>query len=209
MGGRDDEMPGLDRRNRRGHAGACGKCRRAVLSGPHHRNGRALHAGLVGRHPGPHPGRQHGRPTRPALRGAEQGRRQRHPRHRRSRARQARRLHADARRRLLGDGAAADRAADRLHRRIVRADLPDLQERPGHRGAAEQLQDRGRPDRRRQSQDRRPELRQPGPRHHPAPVDGRAVADQQDRVQPRPVQGTGRGDPDGARRADRIFRWCR
>ena len=108
---------GIDRRNRRSQLRACRQRRRAGLSGPHHRIDRPLHAGLVGRHPGPGPGRQHGGAARPALRRAEQARRQRHPRHRRGRPRQARRLHADAWRRVLDHRAAADRAADRLHRR--------------------------------------------------------------------------------------------
>ena len=171
---------------------------------------RPLHAGLLGRHPGPRPGRQHGGAARPALRRAQQAGRQRHPRHRRGRARQARRLHADAWRRVLDHRAAADRAADRLHRRnrstpICQTFKNDqvIVARPGH------LQDPGRHHRGEQGQARRPELRQSGPRHDPASVDGRAVADHQGRVQPRAVQGTGRVDPDDAWPARSISRWRR
>ena len=64
---------------------------------------------------------------------------------------------------------------------VVRSDLPDLQERPGDRGAAEHLQERGRPDRGDQSQAGRPELRHARRRHHPVPVDRRALADHQGR----------------------------
>ena len=170
----------IDRRDRGSTLWPCRQRRRAGLSGPHHRIDRALDAGLLGRHPGPGPGGQHGGAARPALRRPQQARRQRHPRHRRGGARQARRLHADAWRGVLDHRAAADRAADRLYRR--NRSMPICQTfkndqvivaRPGT------YKNAGRHHGREQGEARRPELRQSGPRHDPASVDGRAVADQQ------------------------------
>ena len=60
---------------------------------------------------------------------------------------------------------------------IVRADLPDLQERPGDRGAPGHLQNLADLMAASQSQARRPELRHPGTAHDPASRDDRVRAD--------------------------------
>ena len=120
--------------------------RRKVLSGPHRRDGRAGDARLD-------------RPTSSAacwptacrrqlgqpVFVVRTSRRQRHPRHRRCRPRQARRLHADARRRVFGHRAAADRkdtgyTAEIVRRRSAR---PSRTTRSSWRGRRH-LQDRGR-----------------------------------------------------------------
>ena len=170
-----------------------------------------VHAGLVGRHPGPRAGRRHGArssasasscSTSPA-RGGILG------------TAEVARAKPDGY--TLLHGAVFSLTVQPLTERqtgytaaIVRADLPDLQERPGDRGAARHLQEPRRHHGREQGQARRPELRQPGPRHHPASVDGRAVADQQGRSsttcrsgdRPRSIQMT-------HRRARSISRWRR
>ncbi len=108
--------------------------------------------------------------------------RQRHPRHRRGRPRQARRLHADAWRGLLDHRAAADRAADRLHRAIRSTPICQtfkndqvIVARPGTYKTLADLM---------AASKAKPgglNYGTPGPRHDPASVDGRAVADQQGR----------------------------
>jgi hypothetical protein len=161
---------------------------RAGLSGPSDRDDRAVDAGILRRHPRPRADRGDGRPARPALRDLQQAGRGRHTRHRGGRAGEARRLHADAWRGCLDHRSAADRAERRLRPAIVRADLPDLQERPGDRGAARHLQEPRRDRRREQSQARRAQFRQSRSRHHPAPGDGRVRAAHQGRVQSRAVR---------------------
>lgn len=67
----------------------------------------------------------------------QQARRQRRARHRRCRPRQSGRLYATARRHVFDHGRTADRQTGRLQCEIVHPDLPDVQERPDGRGAAE------------------------------------------------------------------------
>jgi len=77
------------------------------------------------------------------------------------------------------------------------ADLPDLQERPGHRGAAEFAAEDGERHRRGgEAEAGCAQCRHSRHRHHPAPRHDPACATGQGRVQRRAIQGAGRGNPD-------------
>ena len=172
--------------------------------GPDHRAGDAR---IERRHFGPRAGRRHVGAIRQAGHRRQQAGRQWRARHRRCRPRQSRRLHADARRDLFDHRAAAHRQGCRLYGEIVHADLPDLQERPGHRGAAEfAAEDREGHRRGGEAEARRAQCRHSRHRHHPAPRHDPIGAAGQGRVQRRAVQGAGRGNPEHPLRPARFRR---